>query len=774
MWAPAVLFLFAVVALVFVVVLYLKDRGRSRLPLRLFLAALRFCLIVAVVVALFGWMLHRNRTDLPDMVVLIDDSQSMLFEDHYADDGLRSKLVSRVESIGSGTIDRLSLAKVLLLENDRKLLNLLSEKYNLKIYRIGGSARAESDPEESMAEFVQSLDAEQTNSRLGKCLRDVLEIQRGRPTAGVILLTDGITTDGKKVGEVADYARRKSVPLYIVGLGDDRPPKDLRLSDLLVDDVVFVSDIVNFDVKLTGSGYKGETVVVRLRKKGEKRTLSEQTVTIGKDGQTQPVRLTHRPDEPGEFEFVVDFKPLDGEANAENNRQSRMVAVRDEKIRVLLASETPSFEFHFLSILLGRQLRGEQSEAGKSIELTMVLQEADEKYAGADDRVRRVFPVRRDELFEYDVIIFGDVNPDGFGKLVMNHIADFVKERGGGIVFIAGERHMPVDYRDSPLAELMPIDVAAVTSPDPNLSYDKPFKVQPTAMGLTSSQMQLGDSVSENLKIWGELGDLYWLLDAPDLKSGARVLAEHPTLTGTNGRNLPVISMHYVGAGKVVFHSTDETNRWRFRKGDKYFSRYWIQTIRYLSRSKLLGSSRAAEITSDREKYRRGEPVSLRVKFFDDRLAPPQDDGVTVVMEREGGRRRHIKLRRQATSRGIFEGTMSGLAEGNYNLWVATPTLEGTPPSLKFTVVAPPGEQAQLEMDSADLKLAAKKSRGKFYTIKTADRLIKDLPEGRQVQIASMPPISIWGQWYIALIFAIVFVAIIATEWGLRKWAGML
>ncbi len=773
-WSPVVFLLLIPAVIALVAFLYLTERGRSTVLPRLTLSTIRLLLIGLVLVMLFGWMLQRDRMDLPDVVVLLDDSVSMQFEDQLENEATASALEKRIKAVGLETPSRVNLAKALLLENDNKLLASLSSKYNLKFYRIGSTARIEAIDVESLAEVIRDIPAEQSESRLGKCLRDVLEFQRGRPTAAVIVLTDGITTDGKSIGEVADYARRKSIPLYVVGIGNDQPPRDVRLADLLVDDTVFVKDIVNFDVKLTGTGYQGESVTVRLRKGAKGPVVAEEPVTLGKDRETKSVRLSFRPEEIGEIEFVVEFDEIDGEAATENNRQSRIVNVRDEKIRVLLAQEGPSREFRFLSTLLGRQVRGNEDEANKSIELTTVFQSADEEFAQADDSIRRVFPVRREELFEFDVIIFGDVNPEGLGPVVLNHVSDFVKVRGGGIVFIAGPDHMPVDYRDTALAELMPVDASTCSVPDPAVVQNDKFNVRPTRLGFSSPQMQLGDSLKDNVRVWSNLDGLYWLIDAPDLKRGARVLAEHPTLTGTNGKNLPVISMQYVGAGKVVFHSTDETWRWRFRVGDKYFARYWIQTVRYLSRSKLLGGNRSAELVSDREVYRRGEAVSVRVRFFDERVAPPQDDGVTVVLERDEGRKRHITLSRQLTARGVFEGSITGLADGNYNLWVATPTLEGKPPSVKFSVEAPPGEQARLEMDSADLKLAAKVSHGEYYTPSTAETLLKDLPQGRQVQIASMPPVSIWGLWYVALMFAAVFVALIVSEWLMRKWCGML
>ena len=68
---------------------------------------------------------------------------------------------------------------------------------------------------------------------------------------------------------------------------------------------------------------------------------------------------------------------------------------------------------------------------------------------------------------------------------------------------------------------------------------------------------------------------------------GVRVLAEHPKRVMPDGRKLPVIMMQYVGAGKVLFHATDETWRWRRRMGDVFLARYWVQALRSLSRAKL-------------------------------------------------------------------------------------------------------------------------------------------------------------------------------------------
>ncbi len=168
--------------------------------------------------------------------------------------------------------------------------------------------------------------------------------------------------------------------------------------------------------------------------------------------------------------------------------------------------------------------------------------------------------------------------------------------------------------------------------------------------------------------------------------------------------------MQYVGAGKVLFHATDETWRWRHRVGDVFFARYWIQAVRYLSRSKLLGKDHSVELAADRREFRRGEPVRLRVRFIDERQAPAADDGVVVVLEREGNKNQRISLQRNATNRGVFEGAFNDAIDGRYHAWIASPTLEGKAPAADFLVVAPPGELERVQMDAERVEASGRRN----------------------------------------------------------------
>jgi len=755
---------------VLVIGLYAAERQSAGRFAKGLLSLARIALAGIVLYMLLGWTVTRHRTDLPDVVIVLDDSQSMALADYVADEKWESEVQRRLAGLSLDDASRLNLAKTLLLADGDKVLDQLRQRYHVKFYLAGASARAAGDDPQAIAEAVRSVTASQPTSRLGTSLKDVLELQRGRPTAAVIMLTDGVTTEGRSLAEAAEYARRKAVPLFFIGLGNDKPPRDLRLSDLLVDDVVFVSDLVNFECKLTAEGFEGPAVV-RLKQKDVEAPLAEQTVTIPKGGGVQSVRLAYRPDKKGEYEFTLEVQPQAGEVNTQNNAISRTVQVTEEVIRVLLVQATPSYEFRFLKTMLERELNRDEPADPKDRGFRTVLQEADPAYVDTDKSAERIFPVSRDELFRYDVLILADMNPTFLSPSVMNHIYEFVTVRGGGVIFVAGPKFMPLAFANTPLAPLLPMEIDSVQAPDPAIPLTESFHPRLTPLGLASPTMQLADSTGANRQLWQEgLPPLRWFVTVGDLRPGVRVLAEHPTKKATDGSAAPLITLQFIGAGKVVFQATDETHRWRFRVGDVYFARYWVQTIRYLSRAKLLGGSRSAELSADRQEYRRGDVVRLRVRFLDDRLAPPQDDGVTVVLERERSRRVNLILRRDATNRGIFEGTAGNLADGKYRAWMASPTLEGQPPRTEFEITSPPGELARLQMDAAEMQQAAKASGGRFLKYSDTDQLLASLPKGRQVRIESLPPQPLWN----APILAAAFVVLLTCEWLLRKRWGLV
>src|SRR5262249_50331202 len=160
----------------------------------------------------------------------------------------------------------------------------------------------------------------------------VLTELRGAPPSAIVLLSDGQTTEGEALPKAAELAARKGVPLFTVGLGSPEPARDLELSELLVDDVVFVDDAVRFQAKLSAKGVQGEKVAVRLKERDpgspdpkSDRELETKEFGAPRDGQPERIELVHRPKTTGERTFIVEIEPQPREIQADNNRIERVV-----------------------------------------------------------------------------------------------------------------------------------------------------------------------------------------------------------------------------------------------------------------------------------------------------------------------------------------------------------------------------------------------------------------------------------------------------------------
>ena len=478
------------------------------------LAVVRLLLLGIVALMIAQISISLKRTGLPSVAVVIDDSQSMTVADRY-DEPLAKALQERMKKAGleEAEINRFRLAQTVLLERNAAMLGHLGDSYKLRTFFLTGSKPTQAADVKGIAEEIRKAKPIGESTRLGSGVRDVLDELRGSVPAAIVLLTDGVNTDGPSLAEGAASAQRRGVPMFCVGIGSEQPVRDLKLTDLLVEDVVFVGDVVPFECKLTGTGFQGTKVNVVLREKDKPEPLAKAEVTVGPDDQPQPVRILYRPTETGRFEFVVEVEPQSGELQTENNRQSHAVEVRKEKIRVLLAEAYPNFEYRYLRNMLERD---------ETIELNTVLQEADMEHAEQDKAALRVFPERKEELFAYDVIILGDVNPALLSPAAQQCLADFVDQpgKGGALVLIAGPQSMPLGFRNTPLAKLMPFDLNTVRLPDPNAPLTEGFQVQPTDLGLAIPPMQLGDTPEETKAIWEHLPPLYWLMEAAGTQAG--------------------------------------------------------------------------------------------------------------------------------------------------------------------------------------------------------------------------------------------------------------
>jgi hypothetical protein len=754
-----------------------RREGSAPMSYKMLLAGLRISLVVLAMLMLSEMVLSVERTGLPFLVIMVDDSASGQVVDHYDDAKLKAKADALAKLSRRSQTDRLAIAQGWLSNNNGAVLRQLQQQHKVKLYRVSAAAQSFADIDKPAdvkpaIDSLMKLDTTGAQTRLGDGVRSVLDELRGTPPTAILLLSDGQTTDGESLSQAADLARRKGVPIFSIGLGDPLPPKDLELTDLRVDDVVFVEDLVRFEAKLGSRGFAGEDVTIKLKQKipgsadpNAAIDLESIRVPAPPDGQTGRIEIGHRPQKTGEITYIVEIEPKPKEQRTDNNQIERTILVRQEKLKVLLVDGEPRYEYRYLKDFLGRD---------KTIDLSVVLLSSDPQYSEQDMLALPTFPTTKEGkggLFEYDVVILGDADPTILTVAQMQSLVEFVTQKGGGLMLIAGENFNPLAFKGTSLQPLFPIQISEARNPIAVGNAISSFRPSLTSEGRGHPIFRFGDDDATSRAIWDALPELNWFLEAPRKQPLAYVLAEHPQLAGAEGK-FPLVLYQFVGSGKVMMNLMDDTWRWRFRVGDRYFGRFWIQTVRFLARSKMLGQKQA-EVTTDRLRYQRNQTVQIQVRFLNPGLAPQKGD-VSVMVEGKGQSQaaRRQSLQPSSGARNTtFEGVMTGLQEGEYTVTLLPPpVLSGGLPAAKFRVDPPANEFERVQMNQPELTRAAQTSEGRFYTPVSADTLLGELPSPQKVPLDTDPPIPLWNTWPLL----ILFVTIITIEWVLRKRKQML
>ena len=778
-------------------VLYFQERrgagGFSRLAMPL---ALRLTFLFIVLSVLLPQLrLSFDREGWPDLAILIDTSGSMATIDDIQDPEIATKARELAKVLNLAEADRLQLAIALVSGPNSDWLTRILQERNLKIhlYRLDEQPEflanvADSEEREAARAALASLAAKGKASRLGDGVQAVLKSFRGSSLTAMIVLTDGVTTAGDGLPTAGQAAARENVPLYLVGLGDAQDPPDLILSDLKADDIVLKGDTLVFEARLTAKGPNPPaTVPVILSERQGDRLIERARVSVKSDpaGNPVPVRLSVTPDEIGETTFVIDVPVQPGEIEPGNNRLERSVLVTDSRrLRVLYLEGYPRYEFRFVKALLERET--DAIRGNKSIELSTLLLDASPGYAEQDRSALRAFPTRA-ELYEYDVVILGDIEPGQLPKAsaMFQDIVEFVKTRGGGLLFLAGTKANPHQLMTTPLGELFPILPSEgrppVADSQVGVSADG-FRPRLTPFGQAHPLFRFAADDAENARIWANLRPLSWSATGYRKKPLAEVLAVHPDRPAEDdsGARLPIVLQQFVGSGRVVFLGFDDTWRWRFRQGEERFNQFWFQAIRVLARSRV---SRVELRTDKQTAYRQGEPIRLTVRFPDDASPPAAETAVKVQVARgpftladgtivgDQAESTTIQLAKVQGSRATYQALLTRTPPGDYRMTLVAPDMESAKPRAEAKVLPPPGERDRLEMNRADLQRAAAESRGRFYTLADADRLIDELPSVERIPLNQpVPPIPLWNH---AGLYALLL-SLLAGEWLLRRREHLL
>ena len=730
-----------------------RREGRSR-PVRIALGVMRGVLLAFVLVLLNRPVLTlgQSRTEPSVLAIMVDDSVSMRVRDGGGSEDAAQQ-ATRLEAI-----------KKLLSPGDRSLLAELSKTHQLRLFRFNR------DKEPIDAAAIEKITPEGQNTQVLASLRSVLADLQGQRLAGVVVLTDGRETPARPVAEGLNALKEFGVKVYPVAVGSDRAPTNIAIQTVDVQDSAFKGDIVNVKARVHGSGYPGGHVIAVVLKDSKTGKMLpapdgklEQRVTVPADGAPVEAELQFKPEEVGTLDLVVEALKQPGEVNDEDNQLTAQVAVFEAKLAVLYVDGAPRWEYRYIKNEMIRD---------KTVDISCLLTSADPNFAQEGDVPIRRFPESIEELRQYDVVLFGDVDPRQFSDAQLQLVSDFVTKWGGGFGMVAGPRWSPQAFRNTAIEPLLPVVISRVETEINPATITQGFRPVLTKEGQQSSVFRFFGDRPENEKFLSEgIQPIYWYCRGVVAKPGlGEVYATHPSDTGPDGRKAPLLVFGRFGAGRTMFSAIDDSWRWRFYTGESVFDTYWVQQIRQLARSKKLGQ-RGIVANVDRPSYEIGDQVRLSLRVLDPELLQQLPEQIRVEIHDAAGQVvRHETLVRQEGQADLYAAAFTADRVGAFKVKLPALASGGQPTELPLSVTVPKLELAQPQVDRTFLSRLAAETLGQ--SIDLADAQVK-LPQ-MIPSAAKIIPIETSRPLWDAPLALAFFVLMITVEWIVRKMFGMV
>ncbi len=632
------------------------------------------------------------------------------------------------------------------------------------------------------------LVARGVETRLGESLRWILDKERDGPLAGLIVLTDGQHNAGATPESVIKVAQAAEVPIYPIGMGSEKQPRNVRLVDLEAPPRVYPGDRFNLTGYLQADGLSGRTVRVRLTQ----RTLDDKPmdppveldrrVTLGEDGQIQPIQFELLPDSIGRHRWTMQIEASEADdLDLRDNQKSSTVQVVERRSRVLLFAGGPMRDYRFLRNLLYRDA---------TTQVDVLLQTAPPGAAQEASEVLLEFPRDRDQMFQYDSVVAFDPDWTQLTSEQIQLLDEWVAEKAGGLIVVAGPVNTALwsrgasgtgdDQKLSLVRDLYPVTFyrrGAATIQLGRVGSDTPWPLRFTEEGQRAQFLWLEDSPTGSESAWSSFPGVYGYQALRGAKPGAQVYARFSDPQAAAGDELPIyMAGQFYGAGRVFYLGSGEM--WRLNALDpRYFETLYTKLLRHVSQGRLLRDSSRGLLLVDQERCSLGDTITVRATLSDTQFRPLTLESVEAAVLRPDTRREPLTMQRVVNGErpGMYAAQFTATLEGDYRIELPIPGSDTELLTREVKVRVPALEIESPQRNDAVLSLLAKQTAGGYFVGLSAARgdggvapLPNQLRVKDQVTFRPAAPDSTFDQQLMTWLLALICGAL-SLEWLIRR-----
>ena len=718
---------------------------------RWILICLRSSILMVIAIALLKpfMMVYHTNPEASYLAILADSSKSMQVADML--DGQ----------------SRLEMTNQLLFDPDQGILEKLNQKFKTRLFTF--------DSQLKRINSTEITSAEGDATHLPNAINQVIEDLKGVPLSSIVIFSDGADKSGIDISKLALQMRDRKLPIHAVGIGNSENFRDLEI--LRVDTPRIAEEDFPIEIRVTVAhkGYKGKKTTIRLV--DQNRVIKSRIIDLDETHPTLRIPIKFIPRNSGTQKFIVEIPTEKDEAITQNNAKKFLLKVLPRKrSKILFVDGCPRQEFAFIK----RALKKDPNIRVIDRYLT------DNNHFGGTQQSEKhfgLYPETKEDLFNYDGIIFGSIDASQFTKDQLENTAKFVQTRGGGFLMLGGSNSLgnaeaESSYINTPIAQILPVELelgTLIINPANQKRQSQPeqnstlgYQVKLTAEGKIDSLLTLSNNPKDNLSKWKSLPNLLGYSQVIRAKPGAVILAVHPQDRNKFGNRI-LIATHNYNAGRVMVFTPHSSWRWKMLspKDDDRHQRFWQQIAKWLT------TQPKTQLTLDIAKtsYFPKEPVTLKASALDQNFEPTDKAKIRAVITDGNGKKDEVKLDPVFGDLGSYTARFLPQKRSDYKVNLignlANKNLrnqEGI-----FEVAASDVEYSDAELNEQPLKSIARLSGGQYYTINQINDMVEQIP----LIESSTSKIVEEDLWNIPLVFVII-ILLFSIEWLWRKRVGLV
>jgi uncharacterized membrane protein len=715
---------------------YTIARGKSTILDRGVMATLRVALLGVLVFCLMQPALTLS-TVVPQqnfVGVLLDDSRSMLLENEAGVP--RNQFIAEAFTPG-----------------ESELLAGLSERFVLRFFRFSDVARR--------MDGLAEMTFDGTHSNLANALDAAREELSGVPLSGLVMVTDGADTGERPLTEAIVPLQAAGIPVFTVGVGDESIAPDIELGRVELPRTALEGSTLMVDVVVTQEGFRGGTTVPVIVE-DETSILVEESVELGPDAEPVVTRIAFELPNAGAKRVRFRIPPQPGERVDRNNARDAWIDVRGDREKILYFEGEPRWEVKFMRRAVADD---------DNLQLVLLQRTAESKFLRLEvsdsTELEFGFPASREELYRYRALVLGSVEASFFTHDQIQMIADFVSERGGGLLFLGGQSAFAEGgWAGTAVEELMPVILGP---PDGGPEgYFSEVDVRPTPAGLVHPAVQLDVELEEVAERWEALPNVTIVNPLSDIRPGATSL-----LVGdrSEGGTQVVLAFQRYGRGTSIAFTPQDSWLWQMHSDipleDQTHESFWKQMLRWL----VDGVPDAVSVEADQEQVEPGEAVRIVASIADSTFIEVNDATVTVNVTSPSGAVETLPLEWTVEEDGEYAAEFRPTEMGDYEITVnAERNGISMGQDVAYLHAAPSDrEYFGAARRTQVLQRIAEDTGGRFYTTDA----VSSLPEDITVTGAGVTISEEHDLWDMPALFLLMLL-LMAAEWGYRRVRGLI